>query len=153
MSTPFNSLPPDVVDAIQRNNLIEAIKLLRKSTGLGLKEAKDLIDAHQQGKPLPNANVRTAGGLPANVMEALQRGDKIGAIKLLRQQTGLELKDAKDAVEGSSSGFPSGSAPDSLPTSNGLAPGEVPRSGKAFPWVAVLIGIALVGYYLLKRGA
>lgn len=44
------SLPPDVLAALDAGQLIEAIKRLRAATGLGLKEAKDLIDAHQRGE-------------------------------------------------------------------------------------------------------
>ncbi len=37
--------------------------------------------------------------LPANVIAAVQRGEKIEAIKILRERTGMGLKEAKDAVE------------------------------------------------------
>lgn len=37
--------------------------------------------------------------LPAEVIAAVQRGEKIEAIKILRERTGIGLKDAKDAVE------------------------------------------------------
>lgn len=144
MTTPRPSLPPDVLDALQRGNIIEAIKLLRASTGLGLKEAKDAIEAHKNGKPLPDARIKTAGGLPANVMEALQRGDKIEAIRLLREQTGFGLKEAKDAVDDSEAAPYSGSSD--------LAPGEVPRSGKSYSWVVILIVIAVAAYFFLRNG-
>ncbi|WP_282875243.1 ribosomal protein L7/L12 [Pseudomonas peli] len=39
--------------------------------------------------------------LPAQVVAALERGQKIEAIKLLRELRGLGLKEAKDLVEGS----------------------------------------------------
>ena len=38
----MQSLPPAVIDALSKGNLMEAIKLLR-SSGIGLKEAKDAI--------------------------------------------------------------------------------------------------------------
>lgn len=37
--------------------------------------------------------------LPEDAIEAVRRGDKIAAIKITREQTGLSLKDAKEAVE------------------------------------------------------
>jgi hypothetical protein len=46
MPTPDGSLPPDVIDALRQGRMIEAIKLLRTGSGIGLKEAKDIIDAH-----------------------------------------------------------------------------------------------------------
>lgn len=40
-----------------------------------------------------------AGGLGPNVLEALQAGNMIGAIKAHRENTGLGLAEAKAAVE------------------------------------------------------
>jgi ribosomal protein L7/L12 len=45
------ALSSEVIEAIERGNKIEAIKLLRESTGLGLKEAKDIIDAYEDSRP------------------------------------------------------------------------------------------------------
>jgi Ribosomal protein L7/L12 C-terminal domain len=39
-----NDLPPEVIRAIEQGRKIEAIKLLREATGLGLANAKVLID-------------------------------------------------------------------------------------------------------------
>jgi hypothetical protein len=36
---------------------------------------------------------------PAAAIEALTKGQKIGAIKIVRQEWGVDLKDAKDAVD------------------------------------------------------
>lgn len=38
------SVEADIHDALSRGSKIEAIKILREATGLGLKESKDLID-------------------------------------------------------------------------------------------------------------
>jgi hypothetical protein len=46
MLPPNTPVPPDVANALRRGNLIEALKLLRKAQGLGLAEAKALLDAH-----------------------------------------------------------------------------------------------------------
>ena len=39
-------LPADVRDAVHANRKIEAIKLLREQQRLGLKEAKEIVDAY-----------------------------------------------------------------------------------------------------------
>ena len=44
-------LPDAAIAAIARGQLIEAIKIVREATGLGLKEAKDLVDQHREGPP------------------------------------------------------------------------------------------------------
>jgi hypothetical protein len=80
--------------------------------------------------------------LPADVLEALRRGNKIEAIKRLREQTGLGLKEAKDAVEAS------GVMP--AAKSSTLAPGEVPRSTARVWLIIAVIAAALVVYYLLR---
>ena len=48
-----DELPPEVIRAIERGRKIEAIKLLRESTGLGLANAKVLVDkaARRLGPP------------------------------------------------------------------------------------------------------
>jgi len=61
MSILTGPLPANVLDALQRGKLIEAIMLLRGSTGLGLKEAKDVIDQHLRAIPVSaphNSDVR-----------------------------------------------------------------------------------------------
>lgn len=114
------SLPANVIAALQRGNTLEAIKILRESSGVGLKEAKDRIDQHLRG--VSASVIPAVGSLPPAVVEAMRQGQKIEAIKLLREQTGLGLKEAKQAVE--------------RDQRNGQAlveqrsPGEVPSSGR-----------------------
>lgn len=61
----INDLPANVLDAIDQGRKIEAIKLLREETGLGLANAKVLVDratsqrAPQQNQP---ALVEEEGG-------------------------------------------------------------------------------------------
>jgi len=40
-----DALPSSLYDAIARGKLIQAIKIYRETTGVGLKEAKDAVDA------------------------------------------------------------------------------------------------------------
>jgi len=53
-----HQLPGDVIAAIEQGQKIEAIKLLREATGLGLANAKVLVDrasrTHGPKKPIPN---------------------------------------------------------------------------------------------------
>jgi ribosomal protein L7/L12 len=84
---------------------IEAIKLVREQTGLGLKEAKDAVEAIDRGETVEltlRATSTTHGvsGVDLDqINELLLQNKKIEAIKLYREQTGLGLKEAKDAVE------------------------------------------------------
>lgn len=44
-------LPPAAIDAIRRGSKIEAIKIVREVRLLGLKEAKDQVDAYVNAHP------------------------------------------------------------------------------------------------------
>jgi ribosomal protein L7/L12 len=49
-------LPTDVVEAIQANRKIDAIKRLREHRGVGLKEAKQEIEGYILGHPQPSSS-------------------------------------------------------------------------------------------------
>ena len=88
----------EVVSLLEQGQKIGAIKLYRERTGVGLKEAKDAVEAIQRSQVVPSGS-----GIDRNfedeVVSLLEQGQKIGAIKLYRERTGVGLKEAKDAVE------------------------------------------------------
>ena len=139
----FN-LPPSVLQAIDRGDLIQAIKHLREATGLGLKEAKDAVEAHRRGAATALPGARPPADAPGmtDVQRALQAGHKIEAIRLLRQVTGVGLKEAKDQVDAMERVMPRSAAD----LASGLAPGEVRRSGGAW-WIALVVAAAVVAYF------
>lgn len=164
------SLPPDVLDALRRGRTFEAIKRLRKATGLGFAEAKALVEhagalatsapAHAPHEFRQNPDDGRV--LPDAVQHALARGDKVGAIKLLRERTGLGLNAARARIEAvaGSTGFPdhvppaaarSDAMPESVlqPRAGGLAPGEVPNSNAGL-WIVVLAAATLAAYFLFR---
>ena len=72
------------------------IKVVRAATGLGLKDAKDLVD--NCPKTLKEAiSKEDAEKLVAELKEA--GAEKIKVIKVVREQTGLGLKEAKEVVD------------------------------------------------------
>ncbi|TXH29341.1 MAG: 50S ribosomal protein L7/L12 [Elusimicrobia bacterium] len=44
-------LPPAVIEALSHGQKIEAIKLLRAASGMGLKESKDAVEAYIKTRP------------------------------------------------------------------------------------------------------
>lgn len=60
---PEVDLPPEVAAALERGQILEAIKLLRHAKGLGLKEAKDAVDAVKAGAPMSSATDYSRDGL------------------------------------------------------------------------------------------
>ncbi len=105
---------------------IAVIKLIRQYTGLGLKEAKDLADSapcvladgqdplrvEQFREELVRAGARTSGGASAAKPPVQAPGpptagvflehcgpNKISVIKVIREHTGLGLKESKDLAD------------------------------------------------------
>lgn len=144
MDTTPNPLPAAVLAALQRGSTIEAVKLLRKSTGLGMQEAKDLIDRHERGRAAPVSIGIPRATLAPEVAAAMQAGNKIEAIRLLREKTGMGLKEAKDAIEALQDG--------SKPAQSALlAPGEIARSGMGTWLIAGLVALLVLGYLMFGR--
>ena len=61
-------LPPEAIDALQRGNKIEAIKIVRQAQKLDLKDAKDRVDAYVENDPalrqkLTSASAESMRGL------------------------------------------------------------------------------------------
>jgi ribosomal protein L7/L12 len=91
-----NTLPYHVIEALKQGQTIEAIKRLRDATGLGLKEAKEAIDAYQNDN---DARLPDADEFSAPMVEALQSGNKLEAIRLLHAQGKHDLRQAKQVVD------------------------------------------------------
>lgn len=125
-----DSLPPEVIEALKLGRPVEAIKRLRKSTGIGLAEAKAIVDAFSGGN--------TAYQSPA--------------------QSRKQKRPAPPASPGHPPALPEEprheivAPPDLLtPRAAGLGQGEVPNSNAGFYWVLFLLFVALVGYVVLER--
>jgi ribosomal protein L7/L12 len=90
---------------VQDGKKIDAIKFVREQTGLGLKEAKDAVEAIERGespdlRPVAAAAAHGVSNVDLDAInELLLQNKKIDAIKLYREQTGVGLKEAKDAIE------------------------------------------------------
>ncbi|HEX5841846.1 MAG TPA: ribosomal protein L7/L12 [Pseudomonas sp.] len=76
-------------------------------------------------------------GLPHEVVAALERGQKIEAIKLLRELKGMGLKEAKDAVDG----YKPGRQPGSVSVVQGGGHGGI-------FWLLGLLVLGLAGVWL-----
>lgn len=96
---------PELAALINAGQTIAAIKLVRDRSGIGLKEAKDYVTAIGAGQPAELPSRTTPGSTSKEVnddelMQLVSQGNKIEAIKLVRERTGAGLKEAKDYVEG-----------------------------------------------------
>ena len=83
---------------------VEAIKRVRKLTGIGLKKAKEYVEALPDAPSLSTLSSNTLSlihnrELEAEVRHLLATGKKIEAIRRVREVTGLGLLDAKNYLE------------------------------------------------------
>ncbi len=92
-----DALARELLELVNAGQKIEAIKRLREATGMGLSEAKDSVDRLVEREALTDSKLDEESLEEVRTM--LRRGQKIEAIKLYREMTGLGLADAKRAVE------------------------------------------------------
>lgn len=125
---------------------IKAIRLLREATGLGLKASKDTIEALERAPeaaphpPAPHAPAFPfSTALPPAVLQALHAGQTIQAIRLLREATGMGLKQAADTIRAHQG-----------TTQPQLAPGEQPPGKDGLWWL--LVGAVVMGAVLIWHG-
>lgn len=97
------------------NRKLDGIKRIRELTNLGLKESKDLYEVFERSGLHAGAGVAPAVAPPVSpgslseadlqeVHAMIAANQKIQAIKLVRERTGMGLKEAKDYVEALESG-------------------------------------------------
>jgi ribosomal protein L7/L12 len=104
---------------LRQRNKIQAIKLLREQRPMSLRDAKTEVErieadieigttaapppaTYATKLPSPSHTDRPGGVAPdvlAQIRDLKNRNQLIQAIKIMRQHTGMSLRDAKDAVE------------------------------------------------------
>ena len=162
----MTQLPPEAIAALKRGNLIEAIKIVRDRTGMDLKSSKEAVEHYANSGALATsaradwqegdwgrdeAVAETGGGMQSNgaaavpdaALAALARGQKVEAVRLTREATGLGLAAAKQLVEahpnpaaGDFGHRPSGAAVNPM-----AEPGRV--SGGGFKWLPVIVALLI----------
>ena len=143
----------------QNGNLIEAIRRYRELYGVGLKEAKDAVDALAAGKVVEVHRV-FSGPLNAEetrrmldeVKELLQSGDKIAAIQHYREVNDVSMTQAKDVVdqvEAALTGIPVPARPEILghpsSTPRNVSQRQPVKSGNWLGCVIVLAILVIIG--------
>jgi ribosomal protein L7/L12 len=165
MSPNASPLPPEAAAALARGELVQAIKLLRASTGMGLKDAKDAVEAHaarRESGALPSPAASDNSGkfvFPEAAGAAVARGDFITAIAMLRSANPrLDLKTAKDAVDRyRQSASPARNA--SQPKVQAQYSARVPtvmagdRGSHAWLLAVIVIALAALAYWVFASGA
>lgn len=110
--------PQEIQSIWNRGDKVLAIKLLRENSGMGLAEAKALLES----SPVASAPIQplsTTQPLPPNVLAALSAGNKVEAIEQLREARGLSLKDAKNAIDAAAASRSLSQSPGKVQGNNG----------------------------------
>jgi len=110
------TIPPQVLQALQSGNKIEAIKLLRQAASMGLAEAKNMVDALDAAKARTAADTARQGATSPRGLPAHHKPAPVNPYLARRP---------------------------------GLSPGEMPRTGADFGWVMVLLAGLVVAYLIL----
>jgi ribosomal protein L7/L12 len=92
---------------IDQWKIMEAVKLVRETKGLGLKESRDYINKFIRGEEFEGIAFESAEKeeiiepeeLDGKVFELLMKKRKIDAIKLVKENLNIGLKEAKDYVD------------------------------------------------------
>ncbi len=156
MSTPKDrpgGLPAAAIAALGRGDPIAAVKLVREATGLGLKDAKDALEAWQRAGTPPAAGAMTGGpaartalaALPAEAVAALRAGRKLEAIRIVRAAAGIGLKEAREAVDDFERRQPGGLTPAGAVQAGG-------GNGSGLAWAIGAIAAATLGWWFFGRG-
>jgi ribosomal protein L7/L12 len=90
----------EIAALIRQGRKVEAIKLLRESTGVDLTRAKEEID--RLSKALSERDLHeteSAVGMSEEVRDLARRGERMQAVTLHREQAGLGMKEAREQVD------------------------------------------------------
>jgi len=153
-----SSREQQILDLMARNQEIQAIKLYREWTNVGLKEAKDAVEAMARGEagsiPVPEPSVVMDGAsVDDQIRVLLAKRQKIEAIKVYRLATNLGLKEAKDYVEAIEAQMPAVSPPGLDFSSDDPFAEENSRTRRmlVLAFLAVVI-VAALAYLFFRNG-
>ncbi len=96
--------------------------------------------ANQEMEVLPMDSHRKTVSLPLDAIGALELGQKIDAIKIVRKEMHLDLKSAKDVVEAYEKQNPVTHAPPHL---------DLDAGSPALLWLCLIVVLAVAGGLLL----
>ncbi|HKY53763.1 MAG TPA: hypothetical protein VJM08_05615 [Anaerolineales bacterium] len=144
-------LSPDQVQKIHellhKKQLIQAVQLYHQATGVSLAEAKEAVEEMalvEVSKPPSGVRSYDDPVMESKIRSLLAKGKKIEAVKIYREEYGIGLKEAKDAVDRIEASMPRDSAT-ALPYESAIGrnPFEENEGGNRGK-VIVLTAVALV---------
>ncbi|MBN1452635.1 MAG: ribosomal protein L7/L12 [Anaerolineales bacterium] len=143
-------------ELIAQGQKITAVKLYRELTGVGLKEAKDAVEAIERGEPVRNVaplqfDTQNSALLEDQIKQLLLKRQKIQAVKIYREAHNCGLKDAKDAVDSIEVQMrreASTSLPSSLAINNDPFAEDAQRNRRFLVFVLAIVLLVTAGAFL-----
>lgn len=156
-------LPAAALEALQQGRTLDAVRILRQASGLGLKEAHDLVERHRRDAA---ASAQAALGdvdedaappeggfvFPPEAANAIARGDVVQAIGHLRRANpAFDLKTARAAIDDLRGARPGTKA--AMPKAQRI-PTVVEGDRGGHGWLLVFVFLALaLGVWWVFSGA
>ena len=145
----MRGLTPDQVrrlhELIHAKNLIYAIQVYRDATGVSLAEAKEAVEEmarDESTKPPDGVRDYDNPVLEGKIKSLLSKNKKIDAIKIYREEYGIGLNEAKNAVERIEASMMSGGV-ESLPYEPAIGADPFAEGNGVNKRVIVLLGVVL----------
>ena len=151
MSTP---VPAEILSIWNSGSKVLAIKLLREQSGLGLSEAKQLLESVDATDSSLAVNSAIPASAELRIHAAMASGNKLEAVKLLKEATGLGLAEAKERIDAAMQSEPlnlqAALNQPTQPNAASSAPGEV-KSSPGILWLAlILVALAWGAWFYFK---
>ena len=157
MSTP---VPAEILSVWNSGSKVLAIKMLREQNGLGLAEAKQLLESADTGADAADSPLALNSAIPASaelrIHAAMASGNKLEAVKLLKEATGLGLAEAKERIDEAMQGEPlnleAALHHPTQPITASSAPGEV-KGNHGILWLALILVVLAWGAWFYFKAA
>ena len=155
MSTPVSA---EILSIWNSGSKVLAINMLREQNGLGLAEAKQLLESADTGADAADSPLALNSAIPASaelrIHAAMASGNKLEAVKLLKEATGLGLAEAKERIDAAMQSEPlnlqAALNQPTQPNAASSAPGEV-KSSPGILWLAlILVALAWGAWFYFK---
>jgi len=142
----------ELIDASQ---ILMAIQVYREATGVGLAEAKQAVEEMMQMEAARAPSGRRDFDNPvleSKIRSMLAKGKKIEAVKIYREEYGIGLKEAKDAVDRIEATMPRDSGsnmPYESAIGNDPFAGDDGNGKRVVMLLAAIVGVAVCGLAVL----
>jgi ribosomal protein L7/L12 len=100
----FNGLTEEqisqILEELQAGRKLSAIKMCRQMSGGTLVAAKDYVENLASGKRVSSVEIGSElGPQMDDILDAIEGGNKLAAVKLYRESRGVSLMEAKEFIE------------------------------------------------------